>query len=281
MKRLLQVVLIPAAVFWVGVNVSFSEASPQLPSNPHVQLVYRPIRAAELKSVAADVKKWEVLEQFGQFMVPLRLPRKLVVQFDECGGFTRPYQLGGPVTVCYELVDKIERVAANVQPEQRNLVLVGTIIQAVFHESAIAVFDVLQVPIWGREDDAADRLAAFLMVEFGPDLAKPLIIGTSRFFRESDKTWTGSEFANKTSPEAQRFYNYLCIAFGSDSKTFEFVEAQDGADITLPRSRAARCEGEFEQVRKAFNLRIMPYVDPDLLIDVRSRPWSLFTGANP
>ena len=37
--------------------------------------------------------------------------------------------------------------------------------------------------------------------------------------------------------------------------------------------RAARCEGEYQQVRKAFNLRIMPFVDPDLLVRVRAMPW--------
>lgn len=252
----------------------------QVAANPHVQLAYLTPRNAELKSVAESVKKWDVLEQFGQLMVPLRLPRKLVVQFDECGALTRPYRPGGPVTVCYELVDKIERTAAKVDPESRELVLVGTIIQAIFHETAVAVFDVFQVPVWGRREDAADRLAGFVMVEFGPELAKRLIIGTAIFFKESGNTWTGSQFAEASAPEAQRFYNYLCMAYGSEPKTFRsFVQDENGSDFVLPRGRAVLCQKEFAQVRKAFNLRIMPYVDPDLLVRIRAKPWSLFASA--
>ena len=39
--------------------------------------------------------------------------------------------------------------------------------------------------------------------------------------------------------------------------------------------RAERCQKEFEQVRMAFNLRIMPHVDPDILVKVRAIQWLL------
>jgi hypothetical protein len=223
--------------------------------------------------VADRVKQYRVLEQFGHFLLPLRLPRKLLIQFDECGAFTREYRPGGPVTVCYELVDKIEHVAANVPPEARQSVFVGTLIQAVFHATSTAVFDLLQVPIWGRADDASDRLAGFLMVEFGSDLATQLITGTVTFFKESGKTWTGSDFAEATSPEAQRYYNYLCMAYGSDPGAFEsLLDSRTAGHLTLPPDRAFKCTREFEQVRKSFNLRIMPFVDPELLVKVRADP---------
>jgi hypothetical protein len=266
--------MIALIVALLGLSTQLEAAAPAL--NPKVRLVYQTPRAADLKDVAERVKKRQVLELFGQFLVPLRLPRTLVIQFDQCSAMTRAYQPGGAVTICYELVKEIEKVAANVNPESRELVLTGTIIQAVFHETATAVFDVLDVPIWGRGDDADDRLAGFLMVEFGSDFARDLIFGTATFFKASDKTWTGSEFADARSPEPQRFYNYLCMAYGSEPKIFASLsEGKAIGDYALPATRAKRCGGEFEQVRKAFNLRIMPYVDPDLLVDIRARPWSL------
>ena len=100
------------------------------------------------------------------------------------------------------------------------------------------------------------------------------ILGTADFFRLSGRTWTGSEFAEVNSPEAQRFFNYLCIALGGAPKSFDFlVNPKEQNEPLLPDRRAERCQNEYQQVRMAFNLRIMPYVDPDILVKVRAIQW--------
>jgi hypothetical protein len=237
------------------------------PSNPS----YRPIYD-RLKSL-------HVLEELRQFLVPLRLPRKLTVQVDQCGTATRPYSPGGPATICYELVEQIERVAAKTEENLRKTVIVGTFVQAVFHEVALAVLDVLQVPIWGRREDAADRLAGFLMLQFGEDVARQTVLGTGLFFEASGKTWTGSQFADVNSPEPQRYFNFLCMAYGGAPKVFEsLTKAEGDAKPILPEDRAGRCKDEYAQVRMAFNLRIMPFVDPDLVIKVKASQWSNVGG---
>jgi hypothetical protein len=154
-------------------------------------------------------------------------------------------------------------------------VLVGAFIQAAFHEVSYAVFDILQVPVWGRAADAADRMSAFVMVQFSEDVALQTIIGTTAFFLLSGKTWTGNAFSDVSSPEAQRFYNYLCIAVGGAPKSFDFLvnPVKEGEEPLLPKDRAERCQSEYEQVRMAFDLRIMPYIDPDILVKVRAVQW--------
>ena len=186
----------------------------------------------------------------------------------------RPYTPGGAATICYELVEQIEAVAAKADPSLKETVIVGTFVQAVFHEVATAVLDILQVPVWGRRDDAADRLAGFIMLQFGEEVARRTVIGSAIFFEASGKTWTGKDFAGVMSPEAQRYFNFLCMAYGGSPRIFEFlVKPDDSQRSILPPDRADRCQGEYAQVRKAFNLRIMPYVDPDLLVKVKSSPW--------
>lgn len=242
--------------------------------NPNVEIVYKEPRTAAYKPISERLKQRRVLEQLRVFLAPLRLPRKLTVNVDECGAPTREYRAQGPVTICYELVDQIEKVAAKADASVRERVLVGAFVQVAFHETAHAVFDLLQVPVWGRVNDAADRLAAFIMLNFGEDAAMQTILGTAEFFRLSGRTWNGSEFAEVNSPEAQRFYNYLCIALGGAPKSFDFlVNPKDKDEQLLPDRRAERCQGEFEQVRMAFNLRIMPFVDPDMLVRVRAIQW--------
>jgi hypothetical protein len=249
----------------------------QAPSNPQVEIVYARPRAANLQAVANRLKSRRVLEEFAQFMLPLKLPTTLTVQFDQCGGTARLYKPGEPATICYELVDEIEKIAAK-SADDGEMILAGAVTQAVFHVAANAVFDILDVPIWGRREDAADRLAGFLMVELGADLAYWTIVGTASFFQDSGKTWTGSQFADASSPEAQRYYNYLCMAYGGDRVKFEYLAAQPddkSKEPFLPKDRAEQCRDEYTQVRSAFNLRIMPYVDPDLLVQVRATKWAI------
>jgi hypothetical protein len=196
-----------------------------------------------------------------------------MVRTEQCGRFTRPYNAQQPVAICYELVDQIEKVAAKGEPAARKSMVAGAFVQVVLHAVAYPVFDLLKVPVWGRTGDAADYFAAMVMLQFGEELALRTIRGTANFFWASRKTWTGSDFADVNSPEEQRFYNYLCIAFGGAPMSFRFLVA--GEQPTLPYERAVRCRGEYEQVRQAFYLRVMPHVDPDLLVQVRAMDWLL------
>ena len=171
------------------------------------------------------LKRRHVLERLQAFLTPLRLPKELTVRLAQCGAEKLPYQSGGPVTICYEMVQRIIDVTAQhtKDPDEQTLIVDGTFVQAVLHEVAHAVFDMLQVPIWGRDEDAADRLAALIMMQFGEQLAITTITGTAKFFEYSKHAWTGADFADEGSPEPQRFYNYLCIAFGGDPLTFKFL----------------------------------------------------------
>jgi hypothetical protein len=256
---------------------------------PHAQATMPPHVGGQVKvtyeqpskkyaQIYEALKRREVLERLQRFLAPLRLPRDLTVRLAECGADTRAYSPGGPVTLCYEMVDKIVTITMQNTKEanEQTFVIDGTFVQAVLHEVAYAIFDLLQVPIWGREHDAADQLAALIMIQFGDQVALTTILGTAKFFEYSKRAWTGADFAEVGSPEAQRFYNFLCIAYGGDPITFAFLAPRPRPGSRLPmlsERRAARCGREYEQVRHAFDLRIMPHVDPDLVIKVRASQW--------
>ena len=119
------------------------------------------------------------------------------------------------------------------------------------------------------KSDAADKLAGFIMVQFGKEVALKVMIGAAWFFEASERTWTDSDFASEQSPEAQRFYNYLCIAYGSDPSSFKSLIDQS----QMPARRAARCGKEFHALHLAFTKTIMPHVDRQLLKRVQSGHW--------
>jgi hypothetical protein len=242
-----------------------------------IQVAYDPPSDPQFRQLYDDLTSRRVLERLQGFMAPLRLAKTLTIRVAQCGAESMPYKIGSPVTICYEMVQKIAGIA-NQKAKDRNeqaQILYGTFVQAVLHQVAYAIFDQFEVPIWGRLDDAADQVAALIMSKFGDKVALTTIIGTAKFFEYSGRTWTGDDFARPDSPESQRFYNYLCIAYGADPITFYFLKPRPGpgAQPRLTSHRAERCEGEYLQVKHAFDLRIMPYVDPDLMLKVRASQW--------
>jgi hypothetical protein len=261
---------------------SGSEAPPAVPppatlpqtdwGNSQVDIVYAEPQDPQFRPIRDRLMRRQALEQLRLFLSPLRLPRKLLVQLAQCNAERRPYQPGGPVTICYEYVAKVDRIAPREQPAgglPRELMIVGAFVQAVLHEVAVATFDILEIPVWGREADAADKLAGFIMVQFGKDVALKVMTGAAWFFDASERTLSPSDFASDVSPEAQRFFNYLCIAYGADPASFKFLIDQN----LLPLRRAQRCTNEFYALRFAFAKQILPHVDQQLLKRVQSATW--------
>jgi hypothetical protein len=254
--------------------------------NDQIDIAYVEPTNPDFERFYTGLKRREVLEELQAFLAPLKLPRKIEVKVDQCNQPGHLYAPGGPVVICYEYVARLQELAAKIPADgaashgvSRDDAVVGAFVQAVLQQTASAVFDVYNIPIWGREQDAADKLAGFLMLQFGPATARKLLNGAAYFFEASDRTWTGSDFSDVRGTEAQRFYNYLCIAYGADTRTFaDFAggQATSGAERradVLPPSRVHLCAKEYGDEQWAFYSLIMPHVDKDLLHEVLARKW--------
>ena len=79
--------------------------------NSQVDVVYAEPQDPQFLPIRERLMRRQVLEQLRLFLSPLRLPRKLLVQIDQCNAERRPYQPGGPVTICYEYIAKVDRIA--------------------------------------------------------------------------------------------------------------------------------------------------------------------------
>jgi hypothetical protein len=269
MCRILHAATLGIAVLWL-VGLSEPVRAQDL-ENSQVEIAYEMPHNPVFQPLYERLKARRPLEELRRFLAPLRLPRKLQVRTAECAAAYVPYE-SGPATICYEYLDQIERLAPmDTSPTgvTRANAIAGAFVQVALHQVAAAVFDILQVPIWGREEDAGDKLAGFIMMQFGKDVALRTLTGTTYFFQASDRTWTGNDFSDERGTEDQRFYNYLCIAYGGDPATFGYV-VRDGL---LPKPRADGCAHEYTELQYAFNKIIMPFVDQDVMAKVRSIQW--------
>lgn len=246
---------------------------PELAANTRVVIDYIDPRTQKSQATLDRLRKRQVLEDLAMFLSPLRLPRNLRVRTKTCGmvnAFYVPSEWA--INICYEYFENLEAIAPQeTSPEgyTREEVVVGGFIDAVLHELGHALFDILNVPLFGREEDAADQASGFVMMQFGPEIARVAIRGAAFTYLRSSNPRTRTQFSDEHGTSSQRFFNYFCLAYGGDPATFKDVIDRD----VLPKERAANCGREYQQVRQAFTKTILPHIDTELVKKVRSVQW--------
>ena len=202
------------------------------PRSDRIQVSYVPPKNSAHESLFKLLKERQVLERFRDLLSPLRLPRTLVLKTEGCDGESNAWYEDDAITVCYEYLADIFQNAPNEKTPAgvtRADAIIGPTLEVFLHEVGHAVFDYLSVPVLGREEDAADQFAAYILLQFGKDDARRLIAGVAYAYRvdASKPSTKKNPFADEHGLPAQRFYNVLCTAYGADQKLFaDFVEKE-------------------------------------------------------
>jgi Putative metallopeptidase len=273
LKRLIPRFMI-AANWWLLAFASpvFAQPAPAL-TNDMIEINYSPPQRSGLKPIYEYMKEHHFLEQLKQFLSPLKLQMPLRITMLECGvtnSFWESRSQG--LKLCYEWPDWVSRLAPAEQTDTgipRQDVVVGSFVQVALHELGHGLFDIYDVPLFGREEDAADQIAAFIMTQFGRSTARRLLPGTAFFWGADDRPWSHDWFSDEHGNPQQRAYNFLCIAYGAFKEEFKDV-VESGL---LPKSRAEVCEHEFFVVRNAFAKTIYPHIDLEKMKIVQSSDW--------
>jgi hypothetical protein len=262
-----------AAALFAGPAAAQMQIPPEL-SNSQIEVEYAVPSDPALREVYERLKARQPLEVLAAFLSPLRLPHKQKIRLDQCGSIFKDYEPKGPVTLCYEFVLQNEKLATSdpvtlgpIRIERANA-LVGAFVQLALHDVAAAVIDDLDIAVFGRADDAEDKLAAFIMVQFGKEVTNRTILGTGWYLKATN-TSVDIDPSDIRSPTVQRFYNYLCIAYGADRQEYQFLVKAG----LLPAGRARRCRIEYLKMQQAFRATILKYVDLDLMEKVRATDW--------
>jgi Putative metallopeptidase len=232
-----------------------------------IRVEYVPPKDRAHQPIYEAIMRQRALERVRQMLSPLRLPRILQMKVEGCDGVSNAWYDEGAVTVCYEYLDELwknmpeQQTASGIAPIDA---LIGPFMDVFLHEAGHAVFDILQVPLFGREEDAADQFSAYIMLRFGKAEARRLILGSAYQYKGDlgDKTVSLDlkKFSDEHGTPAQRFFNLLCIAYGSDNKLFGDLVDKG----YLPKDRAEGCEGEYHQIAHAMARLIAPHVDKKL-----------------
>jgi hypothetical protein len=247
---------------------------PALAPSDQIRISYGVPKDPAHQPIYLRLQKRRVLEDLRDFLSPLRLPEPLTIKIESCSGVVNAYYANHAVTICYEYIAWIHQIARKVTLSNEISLedaVVGPFVDVLLHELSHAIFDMLKIPLFGREEDAADQLAAFVLMQFGSDVARRTITGAALLFHQMavDQQPGSADYAAVHGLPAQRFVNVLCIAYGAEPGLFQdFVKKG-----LLPSHRIGFCRWEYRQIAYAFRTLISPHIDPVLQEKVRGREW--------
>jgi Putative metallopeptidase len=272
--KIFSVLLIAAGV--IASAPAFAKQS-SVSRGDRIKISYVPPKNPDHQAIFELLKERQVLEKFKGFLSPLRLPRALLLKLEGCDGISNAWYGDDDITVCYEYFGDILRNAPKETTPAgvtRTDAIVGPTLEVFLHEVGHAVFDYLEVPILGREEDAADQFAAYLLLQFANADARRLIAGVAYSYNidATVPSLKKNPYADEHGLPAQRFYNVLCMGYGADPKLFgDLVEKR-----YLPNERAEGCGGEYAQVALAMKKLIRPHIDQMRAKRVRAKRWLKF-----
>jgi hypothetical protein len=137
----------------------------------------------------------------------------------------------------------------------------GNLYFIAYHEIAHALVSEFDLPVVGREEDAADRLAILLMTpEEGKGEPDYLVAAMQGWFSTAVETPL-SEIAwwDEHGADLQRGYQISCLLYGADAKRFTKIAKA----VDLPEDRQETCVTESEQNQRSWNGLLESHWYPD------------------
>lgn len=156
--------------------------------------------------------------------------------------------------LCIRLVSA-DPVAPILSPTVARFVLANAEF-SVMHEMGHVLIAEYDLPVLGREEDAADQIGFILLFRLYARLPRDEVdarlLDIADYWRlewQTPKPPPDQVLAWDSHPlDEQRYYNIACLLYGSDMARLDWLPPLTG----LPYERAVYCDQEFHQASKAF-----------------------------
>lgn len=248
------------SIIAIAISVVATPIAQAQSTDGRVKVEYEPAQTPLYQSVSEALRRDQsfeaTAESLSQFFV---LPRDITLSFQECRTNVTHYNAAESLIVlCYELLESFRQdfeslESVTVEESPYWAISVG---QFVFlHEIGHALIHDWNLPVLGREEDAADQFATVVLSLSGRDslrlawqTALQLLIA-SRNQPDQPLAW------GEHSSPLQRFYNIACLSYGSDP-----TEYDDLSETIMPISQRDRCVVQSQQIARSWIQLIQPYI---------------------
>jgi hypothetical protein len=143
--------------------------------------------------------------------------------------------------------------------QEKDAYVASNLLAIFYHEFGHALIDIMDLPIFGQEEDAADVLSVLMVNDFfDEEAAVQIIYDTADSFLSDAEQTEEVAYWDTHGPDLQRYYTTICLFIGGN-----FDEREDIAtDFGLPEERLSSCEEEFELANGSWG----PVLD-DLIVE--------------
>lgn len=213
------------------------------------------VKNARYAEFDRKVKEEKLLEKAADTLNrSLILPHDIYLRTKDCEETNALYDSADhSITICYPLMEhfhKLFRSEGNGEAESDEKMF-DALRFAFLHELGHALIDAYKLPIAGNEEDAADRCSGYICLEeMGEDGVRAVLAAADAFHIEAkQKNSVDKDFSDEHLLQEQRFYNILCMIYGSNRAKYDYFVKQK----YLPESRAARCPNEYERMVQSWS----------------------------
>ena len=218
------------------------------------------------KQMGEALEKARVFEGLTEALNGLvRVPRAVDVQVGACGMVNAFYDPRRKrIVMCHELMQYFgglfakaaEKSGKPMTNEELSSAVIGATNFAFFHEAGHGLIDMLDLAAVGRQEDAVDQLATLILIG-GGDQGVGMALAAAYWFKvQHEAGQDKTPFSDEHAFDGQRYYNILCMVYGSNPRQFAGI-ATGGS---LPEDRARRCPNEFKDVAGAWEKLLRPHL---------------------
>ena len=219
------------------------------------------VKNTRFEELDQKIKKEKLLEKAADDLnKALILPNNIYLRSKDCGEPNAEFDpRTQAITVCYELMEHFSNLyqSDGMKAEEADKKMFDAVRFAFLHEVGHALIYNYNLPMTGNEEDAADRCSSYINIEELGDAGVNAVIAAADAFRieSRNKSTTKRDMADEHLLREQRFYNSLCMIYGSNAEKYEYF-VKDGY---LPKERAARCPGEYQRTVDGWKNLLQPW----------------------
>jgi len=129
-------------------------------------------------------------------------------------------------------------------------VTMDVVLHTLYHEVGHALVYLLDLPITGKEEDAVDSLATILILMTYDEGDEIALSAADSFALLDDKIdeFDEVEFWDEHSLDAQRFYNTVCLIYGSNPERYQKLIT----NLEITDDRADLCVEDYSREERAW-----------------------------